>query len=210
MADFGPLELLVIVFPENKFHGTIVPEFRALMDAGTIRIVDLVFVTKDADGNVDGFELSEVDDDLRSAFDAITSGLTSLIRDEDVADISDALDPNSAAAVLIIEHLWSTQTGGCHRRGRRRAVVLDPHPARSRRAGARGLTHERQCHGITPTRTRARGHGCPHRRRRRHGHRCLRASGPPSAGQIPAGRTASVRATAVRAAAGPGCCAQRR
>ncbi len=60
MADLGPVELLFVEFPGNQFSGEIAPALQELVQAGTIRVIDLVFVAKDADGNVAGIELEDL------------------------------------------------------------------------------------------------------------------------------------------------------
>ena len=52
----GPVEYIIVGFPGNQFNGEIAPELGKLVDSGTIRVLDLVFVTKDADGNVGAVE----------------------------------------------------------------------------------------------------------------------------------------------------------
>ena len=109
MADLGPVELLFVEFPGNQFTGEIVPALRELIDAGTIRVIDLVFVAKDADGNVVGIELEDLHDDYRNAFNELVEDLSGLISDEDVEDLAEALEPNSSAGLLLFENVWATK-----------------------------------------------------------------------------------------------------
>jgi len=55
--SLGPVEYVLIEFPGNKFKGEIVPALQELVQAGTIRIIDLIFITKDVDGSVVSLEL---------------------------------------------------------------------------------------------------------------------------------------------------------
>lgn len=105
--DLGPVEMIVVAFPGNRFTGEVVPALQDLIDRGLIRVIDLVFVTKDADGTVAAVELSDVDPDLRAAFDPVVAELTGLVSEEDVEDLGEALDPDSSAAVLLFEHVWA-------------------------------------------------------------------------------------------------------
>ena len=57
----GPVEYIIVGFPGNKFNGEIAPELVALVESGTIRILDLIFIGKDADGSVVAFEIDELD-----------------------------------------------------------------------------------------------------------------------------------------------------
>jgi hypothetical protein len=107
VADLGPVELLFVQFPGNRFTGEIAPALADLVGSGTIRIIDLVFVAKDGDGNTLGLELEDIGDDGRAFFDPLVDGLEQLISDEDVEDLSEALEPNSSAAIMLFEHAWA-------------------------------------------------------------------------------------------------------
>jgi uncharacterized membrane protein len=109
VAELGPVELLFVQFPGNRFTGEIAPALAELIEAGTIRILDLVFVAKDADGNTAGFELADIGDESRAMFDPLVESLEQLISDEDVEDLSEALEPNSSAAIMLFEHRWATK-----------------------------------------------------------------------------------------------------
>jgi hypothetical protein len=107
MAQLGPVELLLVEFPGNQFTGEIIPALRDLLDQGTIRILDLVFVAKDADGNAVGMELEALPEDAKGAFSELVEELEELIAEEDVEDLAEALEPNSSAAILLFEHTWA-------------------------------------------------------------------------------------------------------
>jgi hypothetical protein len=107
VAELGPVELLFVQFPGNRFTGEIAPALADLVGSGTIRIIDLVFVAKDGDGNTVGFELEDIGDEGRAFFDPLVDDLEQLISDEDVADLSEALEPDSSAAIMIFEHAWA-------------------------------------------------------------------------------------------------------
>jgi hypothetical protein len=107
VAELGPVELLFVQFPGNQFTGEIAPALADLVESGTLAIIDLVFVAKDADGNTVGFELEQVGDESRAFFEPLVGDLESLISDEDVEDLSAALEPNSSAAIMLFEHRWA-------------------------------------------------------------------------------------------------------
>lgn len=104
----GPIEVLEIAFPENRFTGEIIPELERLIEQDIISIVDGVFVTKDADGNVEFVEFEELDanDDAARLTDLLNQ-IESLISDEDVLTLAEGLEPNSSAAILAFEHTWA-------------------------------------------------------------------------------------------------------
>ena len=141
MADLGPVELLFVEFPGNQFSGEIAPALQELVEAGTIRVIDLVFVAKDADGNVAGIELEDLHADAQGVFDPLVEELAGLISDEDVEDLGEALEPNSSAAILLFENVWATKFRDAVVNSGGQAARADPDPAgRDRRSISREST----------------------------------------------------------------------
>jgi len=105
----GPVEYVVVAFPGNKFTGNIAPALADLVEAGTIRVMDLAFVTKDVEGNVLGFELTDLDDDEARVFDGLGGDGLDLISAEDLHAVGEELEPNSSAAMLVWENTWATK-----------------------------------------------------------------------------------------------------
>ena len=106
--SIGPVEYLIVAFPGNQFKGEIIPALADLVDAGTIRIIDLAFVMKDADGAVVTAELGDLDSEIFKAFDALSPETMGLLNEEDLAAAGEELDPNSSAALLVWEDTWAT------------------------------------------------------------------------------------------------------
>jgi hypothetical protein len=98
---------MVVAFPGNQFNGDVAPALKELIDSGTIRVIDLAFILKDADGNVVGAELEDAGSEVFQAFQSLTIERGGLLNDDDLVEIGDALDPNSSAAVLVWEDLWA-------------------------------------------------------------------------------------------------------
>lgn len=107
--DIGPVEILVVSFPENQFTGEIAPALAELVEAGTIRVIDLVFVAKDADGETVAIELSDLDEATSAAIRPHVEEPSGLLSDEDIADLGAELEPSSSAAILLFEHVWATR-----------------------------------------------------------------------------------------------------
>jgi len=107
MAALGPVELLFVEFPGNQFTGEIIPALTELIEQGTISVIDLVFVAKDADGNSVGIALEDLPDDAKDAFSSLVAEIAELIAEEDVEDLAEGLEPNSSAAILLFEHTWA-------------------------------------------------------------------------------------------------------
>jgi hypothetical protein len=102
----GPVEYIVVSFPGNKFTGRIAPELVALVESGTVRILDLIFIGKDAEGDVLAFEIDDLGD--IEGFDQLQGEVGGLIGPEDIEFVAAALEPNSSAALLIWEDVWAT------------------------------------------------------------------------------------------------------
>ncbi len=119
----GPVEYAIIGFPGNKFTGEIAPALGELVEAGTIRILDLAFVTKDADGNEAAVEIEDTDSAILQAFEAIGAERGGLLSANDLEKAADLLAPNSSAAIIIWEDLWAAKLAGALKRAD--AVVLD-------------------------------------------------------------------------------------
>ncbi len=105
--SIGPVEYLIIGFPGNQFNGDIVPALTRLVESNTVRIIDLVFITKDAEGNVDAFEFEDHPD--LAPFGDLAEALDDLLSDEDVEIAAEVLEPNSSAAFIVWEDLWATE-----------------------------------------------------------------------------------------------------
>jgi hypothetical protein len=109
MSSIGPVEYMIVAFPGNRFKGEIIPALAELVDDGTIRIIDLAFVMKDADGAVVTAEMGDLDSDVFKALDALTPETLGLLNEEDLAAAAEELEPNSSAALLVWEDVWATK-----------------------------------------------------------------------------------------------------
>ena len=114
MADIdvdqlGPVDYIVVGFPADKadFSGAMADELKKLMDAGTVRVLDLVLVTRAGDGTVDVAELREKDESEVGELRSLEADLSLLLAEEDVARVAADLEPGSAAAVLVWENTWA-------------------------------------------------------------------------------------------------------
>ena len=107
MTELGPVDYLIVAFPGNEFRGEIAPALADLVEKGTIRIIDLAFVAKDADGNIGAFELTDIDPDVRKGFENMGVEVNGLFNEDDLQAAGEELDPNSSAALLVWENLWA-------------------------------------------------------------------------------------------------------
>lgn len=105
----GPVEYILIAFPGNKFSGRIVPALRELVESGTIHIIDLLFIKKDADGNVLTVELGALDPEESAAFDELDGDVDGLLSADDIVLAAADLPLNSSAALLVWENVWAAR-----------------------------------------------------------------------------------------------------
>jgi hypothetical protein len=114
--QLGPVDYLVVEFPAgaSNFTGEMASELLALVEAGTIRVIDVLILTKNADGTVDATELSDVPNlgELRT----IEAELAELLAADDVEHLAAAMDPGSVAGVLIWENTWAAPFASAARR----------------------------------------------------------------------------------------------
>jgi len=105
----GPVELLVIKFPGNKFTGEVAPALAELVDSGLIRVFDILFATKDENGAVTVREMTELDDDEYAAFDPLVEETSGLLTADDVRTLTSKLENNTSAGLLLFENVWATR-----------------------------------------------------------------------------------------------------
>lgn len=107
MDEIGPVDYAVIAFPGNRFNGEIAPALSDLIEAGTIRLIDAAFVSKEADGDVLAFEFTELAPDVQKSLDALNIEAGGLFSDEELIAAGEELEPNTSAALLVWENVWA-------------------------------------------------------------------------------------------------------
>ena len=116
--ELGPVDYLVVRFPEGKarFSGEMASELKALIENQTIRVLDLVILTKAEDGSLEAAELRDVDDSDVGELRELERELAILLAEEDVERIGEMLEPASAAAILVWENSWAAPLASAIRR----------------------------------------------------------------------------------------------
>ena len=120
---FCPVDVIIIGFPGNKFSGRIAPAVLNLIDNGTIRVIDLLFVSKDPEGVVTTIAASDVDAQTGPAYLAIDVAQPGALGAEDAEELSDDLEPNTSALLIAFENIWAQQVVDACRDAD--AVVID-------------------------------------------------------------------------------------
>ena len=116
LDELGPVDYLVVEFPAgaSNFTGEMAAELLALVNSGTIRVIDVLILTKDADGTVEATELSDIAE--LGELQTIEAELGELLAADDVDHLAAAMDPGSTAGVLIWENLWAAPFASAVRR----------------------------------------------------------------------------------------------
>jgi len=126
--SLGPVEELVVRFPGNEFKGEIVPALQELVDSGTVRIIDIAFVHKAADGKVSTVELNDLSPEEYAAFDPLVEATSGYFSPEDFAALASQLENNSSAAFMRFENAWATKFRDAVLRAKGEIVVLERIP----------------------------------------------------------------------------------
>src|SRR5881394_2070214 len=116
LDELGPVDYLVVEFPAgaSNFTGEMARELLALVDAGTIRVIDVLILTKSEDGTVDAIELGDIEE--LGELQAMEAQLAELLAADDVVHLAAAMDPGSTAGVLIWENTWAAPFASAARR----------------------------------------------------------------------------------------------
>jgi hypothetical protein len=107
MEEIGPVDYAIIGFPGNKFRGEIGPALADLVDAETIRIIDIAFVGKNSDGDIVAFELTELDPEVQKGLDKLGIEVQGLLTEDDMKATGEGLEPDSSAAMIVWENVWA-------------------------------------------------------------------------------------------------------
>lgn len=116
LDDLGPVDFVIVEFPAGKasFTGEMADELVGLVEAGTIRLIDVLVLVKNDDGTVEAMELSDLDD--LGPLQALEAELAEFLAEEDVENLAAAMDPGSVAGVIVYENLWAAPFASAARR----------------------------------------------------------------------------------------------
>lgn len=124
----GPIDYILVEWPGRQPNGEVAPHLVDLVERGLIRILDLVFVAKDADGTVAAIELADLGGEVPelAIFEGASSGLLS---DEDLEEAGGVLEAGTSAALLVFENTWAAPFVGAVRRSGGELVASGRIPA---------------------------------------------------------------------------------
>lgn len=104
---YGPIDFVLLEFPDRQPSGKAAGALMALVDAGLIRLYDAVAIRKDADGGVGSVELSELAGEGDQGFARFAGARSGLLTDDDLAEAAGALDPGTVGVLLVYENAWA-------------------------------------------------------------------------------------------------------
>jgi len=104
--EVGPVDVYIIGFPGNKFNGRVAPAILELVENGTIRILGLLFVSKDAEGVTTVIQAEDLDAE-GAGFLEIDVTQPGALNEEDAEEVSDDLPANSSAMLIAFENVWA-------------------------------------------------------------------------------------------------------
>jgi hypothetical protein len=114
--DMGPVDYLVVEFPSgsSNFSGDMARELDSLVRSGTIRLLDLLVVTKTDDGTIEAFEIDDFEelDELRE----LEKEIAEILSAKDVANLAEAMENGSTAGVIVWENCWAAPFASAARR----------------------------------------------------------------------------------------------
>ena len=105
----GPVDVVIVGFPGNKFTGQIAPALLDLVESGTIRVIDLLFVMKDEAGVVTTIEAADLDPEQGAGYLSIDIAQPGALGSEDAEEVSDDIPPNSSALLIAFENTWAAK-----------------------------------------------------------------------------------------------------
>jgi uncharacterized membrane protein len=130
VGAIGPVDLVVVKFPGNNFRGEIAPALLDLVQDGTIRVLDALFVYRDADGSVGSLEVGDLGPDMAPAFVEVRGRVGAGVLDtEDATDVAEDLAVNSSALLLVFENTWAARLVAAMRRADGEVVDMARIPA---------------------------------------------------------------------------------
>jgi len=122
----GPVDVAVIAFEGNEFSGDLAPAVVDLQASGIVRVIDLAFVRKDAQGMVTLVQVS--DREVASAYAKIADPRFDLVSETDLSELTASLRPASSALVVVWENSWAARFASAVRGSRGEVAAFERLP----------------------------------------------------------------------------------
>jgi hypothetical protein len=116
-VELGPIDIIVIGYPADApMTGEAVPIFMDLIERGIVRVLDVMFVIKNEDGTFSGFDATDVTEESVGDFNVFAGASSGLLDDQDLEMAAEAIEPGSAAVLIVYENSWAAPFAAAVRR----------------------------------------------------------------------------------------------
>jgi len=136
IENMGPIDYLIVEFPGNRMTGEGMPILIDLVDRGIIRILDLAFIRKSADGQVQALRIEDMDAEGAKQFAVFQGASSGLLDSDDLREAAKAVEPNSSAGILVYENTWAAPFAIALRRGGAQLIASGRIPVQALLASA--------------------------------------------------------------------------
>lgn len=123
LEEMGPVDYLVVEFPDNRMTGEGFALLVDLVDRGIVRILDLVFVRKEPDGSVVGLKIADLDSDGQLDVAVLDGASSGLVGQDDLEEAAAVLEPGSSAGIVVYENVWAAPFATALRRSGAQVVA---------------------------------------------------------------------------------------
>ena len=125
---YGAIDFLALEFKTDQLKGEIMPELLELVKNKIVRVIDLVMIQKYEDGHHEALEMQQLAPDLLELFNPLQVEISGIIQAEDIANVAEAMEKGSNAALLLFENLWAVKFAEAVRRANGRMLAHDRIP----------------------------------------------------------------------------------
>ncbi len=143
-VELGPVDFLVVEYPDGRPTGEAMPYLIDLVDRGLIRILDVAVVAKDAAGQVSGVSLGELAEEAAQELGVFDGAATGILDETDLAEAGEALSPGAVGAILVYENSWAAGFAGALRRAGAQLVASGRIPVNALLAAVEALEEEEE------------------------------------------------------------------
>jgi len=125
---YGPVDFLALELKTDQLRGEGMDALLNLVENKIIRIIDLVIILKDEDGNHAVLEMEELAPNMLAVFDPLEVEISGIIQVEDIEMIAEAMENNTTAALMLFENLWAIKFAEAVTRASGRMLMYDRIP----------------------------------------------------------------------------------
>jgi uncharacterized membrane protein len=127
-VTYGPIDFLALDFKTDQLKGEILPELLELVKNKIVRVIDLVMIQKYDDGHHEAMEMQQLAPDLLAVLNPLEVEVSGIIQAEDIANVAEAMENGTNAAILLFENLWAVKFGEAVRRANGRLLAHERIP----------------------------------------------------------------------------------